>query len=420
MTSTNDSKNIDILIGAQWGDEGKGKWVDILSEKSDLIVRYQGGNNAGHTIYVNGEKKVLHLLPSGVFRNKACMIGAGVVVNPVVLQEELKNACSSGFEAKNLWVSGRAHLITPWHIHLDQEFEGRRDKPIGTTKRGIGPTYSDRARRIGLRASFCKSPERMATWKKQMSMLEPKFSDFLETNSEEWKAFDKACTQIAKQVCDAEARLRKWAVAGKSILIEGAQGALLDVDHGSYPFVTSSNTIAGGACASLGISPRWIRDIYGIAKAYATRVGEGPFPTELNDASGKHLADVGHEKGATTGRPRRCGWLDLVALKYAVDVCGINKLIINKLDVLSGLDTLKICTSYKKSADNDASPWMEACEAEPNYHELSGWKKLSEKPNIATADDFSDETRSYLAYIEKFLDQKIDRIGFGVDRSSFV
>ncbi len=420
-TDRHSPKNIDILLGAQWGDEGKGKWVDILSENSDLIVRYQGGNNAGHTIYIEGEKKVLHLLPSGVFRNKACMIGAGVVVNPVVLQEELSNACSSGFEAKNLWVSGRAHLITPWHIYLDNEFEQRREKPIGTTKRGIGPTYSDRARRIGIRASFCKSPGKLSSWKKQMALLEPNFAEFIQSHADEWTAFDRACAEIAPQVCDAEARLREWALGGKNILIEGAQGALLDIDHGSYPYVTSSNTIAGGACASLGISPRWIRDIYGIAKAYTTRVGEGPFPTELNDASGTHLAEVGHEKGATTGRPRRCGWLDLVALRYAIDVCGINKLIINKLDVLSGLDQLKVCTAYKiDSGTTPANPWMETCSPQPEYHAIEGWQKLSAKSEIKTSSDFSTETQNYLSYIENFLGQKIDRVGFGVDRSSFV
>jgi len=390
-----------------------------LSEKADLIVRYQGGNNAGHTIYVGGEKKVLHLLPSGVFRNKACMIGAGVVVNPIVLEEELRNACASGFEKKNLWVSGRAHLITPWHIHLDNEFEKRRDKPIGTTKRGIGPTYADRARRVGLRASLCRSTEKIEAWKKHMSLLEPNFSAFLVSNASEWKAFDAACSSLAGLVCDAEAKLRNWAVVGKNILIEGAQGTLLDVDHGSYPYVTSSNTIAGGACASLGISPRWIRNIYGVAKAYATRVGEGPFPTELGDASGNHLAEVGNEKGATTGRPRRCGWLDLVALKYAVDVCGVNKLIINKLDVLSGLKSLKLCTAYKKHAGS-ADEWMEASKAEPEYKELSGWDKLSNENKITSREDFCEQTKNYLSCIEDFLGQKIDKVGFGVDRSSFV
>ena len=411
---------VTILVGAQWGDEGKGKWIDILAEQTDLVVRYQGGNNAGHTLYIRGEKFVLHQVPSGVFHpNQTSALAAGVVINPLQLLEEIDKL--SGRVAINpdrLWLSGRAHVITPWHIHCDENREAQATGRIGTTKRGIGPTYSDKASRTGLRLGHYIDQDLRTAWISQMCEACPGFVAHYSGHAAVWKQFNAAAERLASYVCDAEARIRQTMQQSQRILLEGAQGTLLDLDHGTYPYVTSSGTGAGGACQSIGFSPRMVTQVLGIAKAYVTRVGEGPFPTELNDDIGALLAQKGHEFGATTGRPRRVGWLDAVALRYVRDVNGLDTLVLNKLDILTGLDEIKIATAYEhpKLGRLTELPFDThvLAECRPVYETYAGWKQ--EIPASGKIADLPGAARDYIAAVENHVSLKISMVGTGPQR----
>jgi adenylosuccinate synthase len=413
-----------ILVGAQWGDEGKGKWVDALAKESDIVVRYQGGNNAGHTIWVEGVKHVLHQIPSGVFqKGLISAMAAGVVVHPVGLVDELaKMSHVVAITPDNLWVSARAHVITPWHVYLDSKAESASATPIGTTKRGIGPTYSDKASRSGLRMGHYIDTRLRGAWINDMKLKSQEFKEHFEKEAHAWDQFSRSAEKIARFVCDVETRLRKSVLAGKKMLLEGAQGTLLDIDHGTYPFVTSSSTASAGACASVGISPKVIGRVIGVAKAYVTRVGSGPFPTELHDDVGALIAKKGHEFGATTGRPRRCGWFDAVAFRYSAAVNGFDGVIINKIDILSGVGDLKICTHYTHPTLGriDDFPWdaeiLKACV--PVYETYQGWD--SEIPNSGPKSDLPPTVFAFLAGIEKHTGTKILWVGTGAGRHDMI
>ncbi len=414
---------ITVVVGAQWGDEGKGKWVDIFAAQKDFVVRYQGGNNAGHTLYVEGEKIVLHQIPSGIFQNKIGVLVAGVVVNPSEIVTEIEKVRHIvDLTPENLWLSARSHVITPWQIALDGNKEASLKSPIGTTKRGIGPTYESKASRTGLRlGEFIDTESRMA-WVEQMKESSSEFRSHYAVNSGPWEEFHYAAELIEKYVCDAEAKLRRELKAGKSMLLEGAQGALLDINHGTFPFVTSSSTTVGGAVSSLGFSAKKVEITYGVAKAYLTRVGEGPFPTELDDEAGKHMAEKGHEFGATTGRPRRCGWLDLVSLKYSYEVNGFDGIILNKFDILFGLKELKLCTAYEhpKLGKITDFPWSTKIlsECKPVYESYEGFDGDIDK--ITSYEQLPDAAKKYIKAIEKYIDGRVTMVGTGVNRSDAI
>ena len=331
---------VDILVGTQWGDEGKGKLIDVLTRDVDMVVRFQGGNNAGHTVEIGDKRYVLHLVPSGIFRPEVtCVIGNGLVVDPVALDEELRSIEEKGFTTDNVQLSNRAQLIFIYHRIADSINESGATTKIGTTGRGIGPAYMDKMRRTGIRAIDLKFPEKLAgQFRAECARYNKIFAAAgvaeLDVEAELTKVLE-AASRLAPLVCDTVYSVNRAVKEGKNVLFEGAQGALLDIDHGTYPFVTSSNTISGGACTGGGVPPQSIRDVWGVIKAYTTRVGEGPFPTELFDATGEKLRQIGREFGATTGRPRRCGWFDAVASRYACMVNGINKLAVTKLDCLN-------------------------------------------------------------------------------------
>ncbi len=414
------SSEVTILVGAQWGDEGKGKWIDVLAETADLVVRYQGGNNAGHTLYVEGEKIVLHQLPSGIFHPKqTSALAAGVVVNPEALVAEMaKVEHRATLTPDRLWMSGRAHVITPWHIHLDTQREAKAVSAIGTTKRGIGPTYADKATRAGLRLGHYVDPVARQRWLGRQAETNDDFRAFLAAEPEVWRRFAAAADKIRPFICDAEAKIRAAATAGKKLLLEGAQGALLDIDHGTYPYVTSSSTGAGGACQSIGLSPKLVGQVIGIAKGYVTRVGEGPFPTELKDDVGAWLAKKGNEFGATTGRPRRVGWLDAVALAYVVDVNGLDGVVLNKMDILTGLAEVKICTAYRHPDLGLLTelPWdtevLAACQ--PIYETFPGWKE--EIPKSGKIDDLPEAARAFVQAAERHCRTRVLMVGTGPHR----
>jgi adenylosuccinate synthase len=421
-------QGITIVVGAQWGDEGKGKWIDRIAAGAGIVVRYQGGNNAGHTLYVKGQKVVLHQIPSGIFHDGAqggqkCVLSAGVVVNPGELVREIDKVLPiASVTPDNLWLSARAHVITPWHIATDGRREEARKasagKAIGTTKRGIGPTYSDKTARSGIRMGDFVNKTSREAWMQSMRETSAGFAEYCETAKSEWNAFAAAADLLAPFVCDADARVRAAVAAGESILMEGAQGTLLDLDHGTFPFVTSSSTIAAGACASLGLPPRTVTGIYGIAKAYVTRVGEGPFPTELFDQTGEILRERGQEFGATTGRPRRCGWFDAVAMRYAKQVNGFDGLILNKFDILTGMAELKIAVAYEhpQLGRLEDFPWsasiLAACK--PVYQSFRGWS--TELPKSGGIDLLPAEARDYVAAIEKLCGVKVVSAGTGPGR----
>lgn len=421
---TASKSQVSIVVGAQWGDEGKGKWVDVLAEKSNIVVRYQGGNNAGHTIWIAGQKYVLHQIPSGVFqKGLISAMAAGVVIHPVGLVGEIdKMKGTVAITPENLWISARAHIITPWHVHLDGARESKSTNPIGTTKRGIGPTYSEKAARTGIRMGNYVKDETRRAWIREMSDNDEDFRAHLETNRGVWDEFEASAAKIAPFVCDVETRLRKAVTSGKNMLLEGAQGTLLDLDHGTYPYVTSSSTAAAGACASLGLSPKVITDVYGIAKAYVTRVGSGPFPTELHDEIGATIAKKGSEFGATTGRPRRCGWFDAVAFRYSAAVNGFDGIIINKMDILTGLKELKICVKYKHPTIGEIEdfPWDAEvlAKCEPVYVTLPGWTQ--ETPKSGRIKDLPEAAQQYLAAIEKYTQTKIMWVGTGPGREEML
>ncbi|TDT44653.1 adenylosuccinate synthetase [Maribacter spongiicola] len=419
---------VDLLLGLQWGDEGKGKIVDVLTQDYDIIARFQGGPNAGHTLEFDGIKHVLHTIPSGIFhKNAVNVVGNGVVIDPVIFQKELDALKKFNLDIKSkLFISRKAHLILPTHRLLDAASEASKGKAkIGSTLKGIGPTYMDKTGRNGMRIGDLE----LSDWKEKYRNLANKHEamisfydvdiqyDLAELETDFFKAVEdlKQLTFI-----DSEEYLYQAQKAGKKILAEGAQGSLLDIDFGTYPFVTSSNTTAAGACTGLGVAPNQIGEVKGIFKAYTTRVGSGPFPTELFDEDGETMGRVGNEFGATTGRPRRCGWLDLVALKYAVRVNGVTELMMMKGDVLSGFKKLKVCTAYNyKGKQIEHFPYnIEAENVTPVYLEMDGWKEDLTK--MTSADQLPKALNDYIAFLEKELEVPIKIVSVGPDRTQTI
>jgi len=414
---------VDVLLGLQWGDEGKGKIVDVLTPKYDVIARFQGGPNAGHTLEFDGIKHVLHTIPSGIFRNNVMnVVGNGVVIDPVILKKEIDALVKLGVDVnKRMVISKKAHLILPTHRLIDAASEAAKGKEkIGSTLKGIGPTYMDKTGRNGLRigdifeTNFKDKYNALVEKHKQIL----KFHDFDYNLSDLEPAFFEGINLIKTlTVIDSEHYLNNAIKANKSILAEGAQGTLLDVDFGSYPFVTSSNTTTAGTCTGLGVAPNKIGDVFGIFKAYCTRVGSGPFPTELDDETGELLRKVGHEFGATTGRPRRCGWIDLPALKYAIMINGVTKLIMMKADVLDAFDTIKICTHYKIDGEViDYMPYdIVSKKVEPIYVEMKGWN--TDLTKLASINQLPIELNQYIEYLEQELNVPISMVSVGPDRT---
>jgi adenylosuccinate synthase len=420
---------VTLVLGSQWGDEGKGKIVDLLSSKAEIVARYQGGANAGHTIVFGGKQYILHLIPSGILNpSTKCIIGNGVVIDPVALMDEIKMLEDNGIDVDGrLFISHKAHLIMPYHKLLDEARESSKSsKPIGTTGRGIGPAYIDKARRSGIRIvdlldreGFSQKikdniTENNDILNKIYSYKELKIDDILE----KYLDFDE---KIDPYITDTTYLINNAVREGKNILVEGAQGTLLDIDHGTYPFVTSSNPTAGGACTGLGLPPTSIDRVFGVVKAYCTRVGNGPFPTELHDDIGKKLQSEGAEYGATTGRPRRCGWLDLVALKYSVMLNGISDIALTKLDVLDILDEIDLCYAYRIDGKERKTfpvdiPTLDR--VEPVYKTMPGWKQSIH--GIRTYEDLPMEIHNYFREIEEYTGAKISLISTSPDRKDTI
>jgi adenylosuccinate synthase len=418
------AKSVSVIVGTQWGDEGKGKITDILAERVDLVVRYQGGNNAGHTVVVGDTTFKLHLIPSGILNSKCCcVIGNGVVLDPEVLFAEMEKLESQHISVRpeQFKISGLCHVILPFHKALDSQQENSRgDQKIGTTGKGIGPAYTDKVSRCGLRVLDLFSKDRLAkhiharNWPELVpnSGLDP------EAVIEQYYAYGQ---RLKPFVTDTSLFVNQAIDSGKSVILEGAQGTLLDVDHGTYPYVTTSNPVSGGACTGVGIGPHKIHKVIGVAKAYATRVGEGPFPSELNDDMGEHLRQRGAEFGTTTGRPRRCGWLDLVVLRYAARVNGLTEICLTKLDVLDGLSEIYIANSYKTQAgvitelplDRDE---FEQCE--PIYEALPGWTE--DISGITSFDELPENAKRYVRYIEDLTRVKITLVSVGSKRNQTI
>ncbi|MCW3121722.1 MAG: adenylosuccinate synthase [Flavipsychrobacter sp.] len=413
---------IDVLLGLQWGDEGKGKIVDYLAEKYDIIARFQGGPNAGHTLYVNGKKVVLRTIPSGVFQPHCLnLIGNGVVIDPVSLQQEITQLIPLQPDVvKRLFISHRAHLILPTHRALDAASEAAKgEDKIGSTLKGIGPAYMDKTGRNGLRIGDILSKN----FKEKYNKLTQKHVQMLRQYGQEidWAAWEQpffeACEYIRElQIVNSEYWINNHLKAGKRVLAEGAQGSMLDIDYGTYPFVTSSNTTAAGVCNGLGVAPSTIGEVYGITKAYCTRVGSGPFPTELNDATGEELRKVGNEFGAVTGRSRRCGWIDLVALKYTVMLSGVTKLIVTKADVMDNFNPVKAAVAYIADGKETKEFPYDLCDMtiEPVYESFAGW----DVP-IGTCTQYSDVPqvfKDYVRFVEQYLETKIAYISNGTGR----
>ena len=419
---------VDLLLGLQWGDEGKGKIVDVLTSKYDIIARFQGGPNAGHTLEFDGIKHVLRTIPSGIFhKNSINIIGNGVVIDPVVFQKELEGLEKFNMDVKSkLFISRKAHLILPTHRLLDAASEAAKGKAkIGSTLKGIGPTYMDKTGRNGIRVGDIELADFGSTYRALADKHEAMIAFYnvdLEYDLKEMEDEFFASIEVLKALkfIDSEEYLNQALKSGKSILCEGAQGSLLDIDFGTYPFVTSSNTTAAGACTGLGIAPNKVKDVFGIFKAYTTRVGSGPFPTELFDEDGQTMARVGNEFGSVTGRARRCGWLDLVALKYAVQVNGVTQLYMMKGDVLSGLKTLKVCTAYKyKGEEITHLPYnIEPKNVTPIFVEKKGWN--NDLTGMTTYEELPAEFKEYIAFIEKELEVPIKVISIGPDRTQTI
>lgn len=418
---------VDVLLGLQWGDEGKGKIVDVLTPKYDVITRFQGGPNAGHTLEFNNIKQVLHTIPSGIFRDdKINIIGNGVVIDPIVFKKEIESLKKIGFDlSKNLFISKKAHLILPTHRILDAASEQKKGKTkIGSTLKGIGPTYKDKIGRDGLRVGDLldgfdeKYKSRIDNHKIMLSeFFKFDYEQILNECETEW--FEGVDCLKSFQIVDSEHMINNMLKENKSVLAEGAQGTLLDIDFGSYPFVTSSNTICAGACTGLGIAPQKIGSVYGIFKAYCTRVGMGPFPTELLDETGKNLRDAGNEYGSTTGRPRRCGWLDLVALKYSVMLNGVTELIMMKADVLDDFEVIKICVGYEINGELVSEfPFELGDDVKPVYVELQGWKTNLTK--IKTQNEFPEELNNYIAFIEDEMGIPVSIASVGPNREQTI
>lgn len=417
---------VDVLLGLQWGDEGKGKVVDVLTPHYDVVARFQGGPNAGHTLEFEGQKYVLRSIPSGIFQgNKINIIGNGVVLAPDLFMEEAKALEASGHDLRSrLHISKKAHLIMPTHRLLDAANEAAKGKnKVGTTGKGIGPTYTDKVSRNGLRVGdiLDNFEEKYAAHKaRHEQMLKAlNYTDYDITEVEKkWMEGIEYMKQFP--LVDSEHEINRLLKEGKNVLCEGAQGTMLDVDFGSYPFVTSSNTICAGACVGLGVGPNKIGDVFGIIKAYCTRVGAGPFPTELFDETGAKIREIGHEYGAVTGRERRCGWIDLVALKYAIMISGVTKLIMMKSDVLDGFKTVKACVGYKLKNGEviDYFPFDINEGVEPVYVELEGWNQDLTK--MTSEDEFPKAFKDYIAFLEKELETPIAIVSVGPDREQTI
>ncbi|HEX6207906.1 MAG TPA: adenylosuccinate synthase [Actinomycetota bacterium] len=417
-----------ILVGTQWGDEGKGKATDLLADRMDLVVRYQGGNNAGHTVVVGDRTLKLHLIPSGIlYPHITSVIAAGVVVDPKVLLEEMDELAAQGIDTSRLVLSANAHLIMPYHLELDRVTERYLGRSrLGTTKRGIGPAYADKAARIGLRVQDLTDEKifrkKLEVVLKEKNAILSKVYNRLPLEAEEivrdYMAYGE---RLAPHIADTSAVLHEALREGRSLLLEGAQGTLLDLDHGTYPFVTSSNPVAGGALAGAGLGPGVVDRVIGVTKAYVTRVGSGPFPTEDEGAAGRHMAERGVEVGTTTGRARRCGWLDVVLLRYAARVNGLTELFLTKIDVLTGLSRLKVCTAYRYEGETfeDFPPHQTIVhKAEPVYEELDGWEE--DLVDARSLDDLPGAARKYVALIEEASGVPVRTISVGPGREDTV
>lgn len=415
---------VDILLGLQWGDEGKGKVVDVLTPRYDAVARFQGGPNAGHTLEFEGHKYVLRSIPSGIFQGgKVNIIGNGVVLDPVLFQEEAEQLAASGHDlTQRLYISKKAHLILPTHRMLDAAYEAAKGSgKIGTTGKGIGPTYTDKISRNGLRVG-----DIFLDFEAKYNALKARHEAILASLNYEYDITElearwmEAIEYIKRfHIIDSEHTVNNLLREGKSVLAEGAQGTMLDVDFGSYPFVTSSNTVCAGACTGLGIAPNRIGEVYGIFKAYCTRVGSGPFPTELFDADGEKMCEIGHEFGAVTGRRRRCGWIDLVALRYAVMIDGVTKLIMMKSDVLDTFDTIKACVAYRiDGVETTELPYSLESGIEPVYVEMPGWKQ--DMTAIKSEEEFPQAFKDYIAFLERELGVPIAIVSVGPDREQTI
>lgn len=418
-------EKVDVLLGLQWGDEGKGKIVDVLTPAYDLIARFQGGPNAGHTLEFEGNKYILRSIPSGIFQgDKVNVIGSGVVLDPILFREEVESLSRSGHDLKGrLVISRKAHLILPTHRLIDAAQEAMKgDAKVGTTGKGIGPTYTDKVARTGLRVGDIEHDfARKYQEARQRHLTLLRAYDYptegLETLERTWLESIEYLRQYT--LVDSELYLSHALHEGRRVLAEGAQGSMLDIDFGSYPFVTSSNTIAAGCCTGLGIAPRSIGEVYGIFKAYCTRVGSGPFPTELEDETGEQLCTLGHEFGSVTGRRRRCGWLDLVALRYTIMLSGVTRLIMMKSDVLDTFDTIRVCTRYRiGDVETEEMPYELTGDIEPLYEELPGWR--CDTSRLRSVVEFPQELRDYIDFIERSVGVPIAIASVGPDREQTI
>ncbi len=418
--------NLNVLLGLQWGDEGKGKIVDVFASRYDVVARFQGGPNAGHSLEFDNVKHILHNIPSGVFhKNIQNIIGNGVVIDPVIFRKEIDELKEKGININsNLSISRKAHLILPTHRILDAASESAKGKSkIGSTLKGIGPTYMDKTGRNGLRVGDTEGNDFHDKYRflknKHLDLLAQYDFDYeLEEKEKEWFEAIKTLKEFA--FVDSEHTINHLMQQGKSVLAEGAQGTLLDIDFGSYPYVTSSNTVCAGACIGLGVSPRNVGEVYGVFKAYCTRVGSGPFPTELNNSEGEKLQKQGNEYGATTGRPRRCGWLDMPALKYAVMLNGVTQLIMTKADVLSSFDNIKVCTAYRMKDGSliEHFPYNQYDIAEPVYKEIKGWDQ--DISQVKRFDDLPGAFKEYVRFIEEQTGVPVHIISTGPERKSWI
>ncbi len=412
-----------VVVGTQWGDEGKGKIVDVLAEQADMVVRFQGGDNAGHTVVVNGNKHVLHLLPSGVLHeNSLCIIGPGVACNPFVLIEEMKQLEKSGLSTDHIVISDRAQILMPYHRYQDELEENAKKDKIGTTKRGIGPCYEDKYARRGIRyhefRDFDQFEKRL---RENLDLKNRLFVNVyggqpMDANQmvEDFRAIHEKITPMIRETTHLVEDGRR---EGKQILFEGAQAAMLDINYGTYPFVTSSSPTAAGVTTGAGIAPRKIDQVIGVVKAYSTRVGEGPFVTELEDETGIWLREKGYEFGATTGRPRRCGWLDLLVIRHADLINGLTDIVLTKLDVLSGLDTIRVCIGYEIEGEIYSyipSDQADVAKAKPVYQELPGWQEAISK--MSTWEELPENAKNYIRFIEEFTGVPVSMVSVGPDR----
>jgi adenylosuccinate synthase len=417
---------VDVILGLQWGDEGKGKIVDFFAPRYDIIARFQGGPNAGHTLYVNDKKIVLHQIPSGIFHEKTTnLIGNGVVLDPITFKKECESVAAFGVDyKKNLLISQRAHLIVPTHRALDKASEvSKGNEKIGSTLKGIGPAYMDKTGRNGLRVGDLLD-KNFTTQYIRLRLKHQKLLDGLNFHEDisDWEEEFFEALEFMRQfkIVNGEYYINNKISEGKTVLAEGAQGSMLDVDFGTFPFVTSSNTISAGVCTGLGVAPQQIRDVIGVSKAYCTRVGSGPFPTELNDATGEELRKTGSEFGATTGRPRRCGWIDLVALKFACMINGVTKIVMTKADVLDGFEELRVCTAYNIDGETTTEvPFqMNRVAIEPQLQSFAGWK--TDTTSLKNYNNLPQRMIEYVEFINKYLKVNINYISNGPGRDQLI